>query len=56
MSAFQNMDKHVAKRCLYCDLELTKDLPISDFVQHLKEKHPDKVSEKELREYEMYCK
>lgn len=48
-----DLDKHMKKRCGYCDefeMGFGDEVPITDFVQHLREKHPGKIKP-ELLDY-----
>ena len=47
------LDKHMLKKCAYCDLELGtgQDTPVVEFIDHLVEKHPDKIEAKDVEGY-----
>ena len=47
------LDKHMKKRCAYCGLEmgLGTDYPVVEFINHLAEKHPDKIDAKDVEAY-----
>ena len=49
----ESLDKHMIKRCAYCPLDLGtgKDTPVVEFVNHLAEKHPDKIDAKDVENY-----
>ncbi len=42
--------ENTAKRCLYCDLDLgdAMDLPVIDFLNHMKDNHSDKIDSNEI--------
>ena len=49
------LDKHMKKRCGYCDemeMGFGDEVPVIDFIKHLKEKHPDKVTPDQLKQFE----
>ena len=47
------LDKHMKKRCAYCDLDmgLGNDYPVVEFINHLAERHPDKIEPKDVETY-----
>ena len=47
------LDKHMKKRCAYCDLEMGfgDTFPVVEFLNHLAEKHPDKIKPRDLDDY-----
>ena len=47
------LDKHMKKRCAYCDLEMGfgTDYPVVEFIEHLAERHPDKIDPKDVEAY-----
>ncbi len=49
---------HMLKRCKYCDLDLGTgdDYPVIEFVQHLAEKHLDKIKPEDIKWYEKLVK
>ncbi len=49
----ESLDKHMIKRCAYCSLDLGtgKDTPVVEFIDHLVEKHPDKIDAKDVENY-----
>jgi len=53
-----NLSLHMKKRCSYCDLDLGTgdDYPVVEFVQHLSDKHMDKIDEKDIKNYEKLIK
>jgi len=46
------LEAHMNKRCAYCDLDLGKETPVVEFVQHLADRHIDKIDEKEVETYQ----
>ena len=52
------LDKHLKKRCAYCDEEMGigGDYPIIEFIDHLAEKHPDKIEPKDVETYNKIVK
>lgn len=50
---YQFINEHTAKRCLYCDLELgdALNVPVIEFLTHLKEKHPEKMESTKLEKW-----
>jgi len=54
-----DLDKHMKKRCGYCDemeMGFGADVPVVDFVKHLKEKHADKIDPKVLEKLEKFLR
>ena len=49
----ESLDKHMMKRCAYCDLDLGtgKNTPVVEFIDHLAAKHPDKIDAKDIEGY-----
>ena len=49
----ESLDKHMMKRCAYCDLDLGtgKDTPVVEFIDHLADKHPNKIAAKDVEGY-----
>lgn len=47
------LEKHLRKRCAYCDLDMGdgENTPVVEFVDHLAEKHRDKLDDAELKNY-----
>jgi len=53
-----DLDKHMKKRCGYCDemdMGFGNEVPIVDFVNHLKENHPEKVLPDQMKTFEKLC-
>lgn len=50
------LDKHMKKRCAYCDMGLGTELPIVEFIDHLAENHLDKVDAKDIENYQRLVK
>jgi len=52
------LDIHLHKKCAYCPLELGlgNEYPVVEFVEHLKEKHPEKIPEGDIKLYEKLIK
>ena len=53
------LDKHMKKRCAYCDdmdMGLGTELPIVEFIDHLTEKHLDKVDASDIKNYQRLVK
>ena len=48
-----SLDKHMMKRCAYCDLDLGTgtDTPVVEFINHLAENHPDKIATEDIEGY-----
>jgi len=51
-----NLERHLNKRCAYCDLDLGVDTPVVEFVEHLSEKHLDKIDPKDIETYRKIIK
>ena len=49
----ESLDKHMMKRCAYCskDLGTGQDTPVVEFIDHLAEKHPEKIEAKDVENY-----
>ena len=47
------LDKHMTKKCAYCDLELGlgDTYPVIEFVDHMATKHAEKISPDEIKKY-----
>ena len=47
------LNKHMSKKCAYCPLELGtgEDFPVVKFINHLAERHPDKIDVKDVENY-----
>ena len=48
-----NLEKHMNKRCAYCDWDMGSgdEVPIVEFVNHLAEKHLDKIDVEDVETY-----
>ena len=48
-----SLEKHMKKRCAYCDMDmgLGTEFPVVEFINHLAEKHPDKIDAKDIEAY-----
>ncbi len=48
-----SLERHMRKRCAYCDLDmgLGDEFPVVTFIDHLCEKHPDKIDPKDVDKY-----
>lgn len=49
------LDKHMKKRCGYCDemeMGFGDDVQVTEFVKHLKEKHPEVVAADQMARFE----
>ena len=53
-----NINKHMKKRCAYCDLDFGhgNQTPVLEFIKHLEEKHNDKLIPSELEEFKRVLK
>lgn len=53
-----SLSKHMKKRCAYCDLDLGvgDDYPVVAFVEHLAEKHLDKIEANDIDNYHKLIK
>ncbi len=49
----EGLDKHMNKSCAYCNKNLGtgKDTPVVEFIDHLAEKHPDRIEAKAVEGY-----
>ncbi len=54
-----SLDKHMKKRCAYCDnfdMGVGDDAPVVEFVKHLAENHPTLIDPKDITTYEKLIK
>lgn len=53
-----SLDNHMNKRCAYCnmDLGLGDEVPVVEFVEHLAEKHLDKIQPRDIETYRKLIK
>ena len=51
-----SIDKHINKRCAYCDFDLKNELHVVEFLEHLLTIHPEKVEAKDIEEYNKIIK
>lgn len=53
-----SLDKHMKKRCAYCDLDLGlgNEFPVVEFVNHLIKRHPDVIDPKDVDDYNKLIK
>ena len=52
-----NLNRHMRKRCAYCDFDLgSGDVEVVVFVEHLAEKHLDKIDAKDIEVYQKMIK
>lgn len=54
-----DLDKHMKKRCGYCDemeMGFGADVPVIDFVKHLRDKHSDNVEPKVMEKLEKFLR
>lgn len=51
-----SLDKHIGKRCLYCDKDLGNNPPVIEFVNHLVNRHPDKIDARDVEGYHKLIK
>jgi len=49
---------HTKKRCAYCDMDmgLGDDFMVIEFVEHLEEKHSDKIEPKDIKHFRKLIK
>jgi|TARA_Y100000310_G_scaffold344046_1_gene454778 hypothetical protein len=52
------LDKHMKKTCAYCDLDMGAGdtFPVVEFLEHLAERHPDRISAKDVEDYKSVIK
>ena len=53
-----SLDKHLMKRCAYCDLDLGlgNEYPVVKFVDHLVDRHSDKIDPGDVEHYHKLIK
>ena len=53
-----SLGKHMMKRCAYCDMDMGmgNEVAIVDFVDHLADKHLDKIEASDIESYRKLIK
>ena len=52
------LDKHLKKRCAYCDLDMGigNEFPVIKLIEHLTDRHPDKIDGRDVEAYRKVIK